>query len=48
MPLTVLVDRQAKKQVGERPVDAMMRVRDCSLERYDFCGVWWMGEFDEQ
>ena len=28
MPLTVLVDREAKKEVGERPVDAMMRVRD--------------------
>jgi hypothetical protein len=28
MPRTVLADREAKKEVGERPVDAMMRVRD--------------------
>jgi len=28
MPLTVLVDREAKKDVGECPVDAMMRVID--------------------
>ena len=26
MSLTVLVDREAKKEVGECPVDAMMRV----------------------
>ena len=28
MPLTVLVDREAKKEVGECPVDVMMRVMD--------------------
>ena len=28
MSLTVLVDREAKKEVGECPVDAMMRVMD--------------------
>ena len=28
MPLTVLVDREVKKEVGECPVDAMMRVMD--------------------
>ena len=28
MPLTVLVDREAKKEVGKCPVDAMMRVMD--------------------
>ena len=26
--LTVLVDREAKKEVGECPIDAMMRVMD--------------------
>ena len=28
MPLAVLVDREVKKEVGECPVDAMMRVMD--------------------
>ena len=28
MPLTVLVDREVKREVGECPVDAMMRVMD--------------------
>ena len=28
MPLTVLFDREAKQEVGECPVDAMMRVMD--------------------
>jgi hypothetical protein len=28
MPLTVLVDPEAKKEVGDCPVDAMMRLMD--------------------
>jgi hypothetical protein len=36
MSLTVLVDREAKKEVGDCPVDAMMRVMGRSMERYDF------------
>jgi hypothetical protein len=29
MPLTVVADREAKKEVGECPVEAMMRVMEC-------------------
>jgi hypothetical protein len=47
MPLTVLVGREAKKEVGECPVDAMMRVMKVD-GKVRFCGVGWTGEFDEQ
>jgi hypothetical protein len=47
MPLTVLVDREAKKEVGECSVDAMMRVMDGRWKGTIVCGVWWMGEFDD-
>lgn len=36
MPLIVLVDREAKEEVGDRLVDEMMRVMDWSMEGYKF------------
>jgi DNA-binding HxlR family transcriptional regulator len=43
MPLTVLFDHEAKKEVGECPVDAMMRVKD---GRWKVTILWRLGGWE--